>query len=154
MKKRLPVIVVIGVIKKGEKYLLTKRQSPKNEWNKWQFPGGGLEFGEKLEEAIKREINEELGVKVKVEKIIFPIIEIIRKNDNFHGVFFVFLCQMINKKDPIKINFEASEYGWFTKEEIKKLDSLLGTQEIIDAIENSSDKSEAFFQMPLCLTDS
>lgn len=153
MNKRLPVPVVIGVIKNGKKYLLTKRQSPKNEWNKWQFPGGGVEVGEKLEEAIKREIDEEVGIKVKVKKMIFPIIEIIRKKDRFHGIFFIFLLRMIKSDQSIKLNSEASTYGWFTKDEIKKLDSLLGTREIIDLVENSSDRSEAFFQMPLCLTD-
>jgi hypothetical protein len=40
MKKQI-FPVVIGIIKKDSKYLLTKRQSPKKEWNKWQFQAGG-----------------------------------------------------------------------------------------------------------------
>lgn len=152
LKKRSPVPVVIGVIKNKKKFLLTKRRSPKKEWNKWQFPGGGLKFGEKLEAGLKREIMEEVGIKVKVKKIL-PIIEIIRKKDNFHGIFFVFLCQMIDNKNKIKLNFEASEYGWFTKEEIFKLETLLGTKEIVKIMEIVDDKSPTYFQMPVCLKD-
>jgi ADP-ribose pyrophosphatase len=62
MKKQI-VPVVIGVIKKNGKYLLTKRQSPKKEWNKWQFPGGGLEFFEKMEEAVKERLRR-VGIEI------------------------------------------------------------------------------------------
>lgn len=135
-KKRNPVVAVIGVVKKENQYLLTKRRSPKSEFNKWQFPGGGLEFGERIDEAVKRELKEETGVDAKIIKRLDRVFEIIREKDNFHGVFFVYLCEMTDKNQKIKINSEASEYGWFTKEEILQLDSLEGTKEMINEIES------------------
>jgi 8-oxo-dGTP diphosphatase len=138
-KKKNPVVAVIGVVKKESLYLLTKRRSPKSEWNKWQFPGGGLEFGEKIDEAVKRELKEETGVDVKITKRLDRVFEIIHEKDKFHGVFFVFLCQMIDKNQKIKVNNEASDFGWFTKEGILQLDSLQGTKEIINEIESSID---------------
>lgn len=152
IKKQSPVPVVIGVIKKKGKFLLTKRQSPKKEWNKWQFPGGGLEFGERLIEGLKREVREEVGIDIKIKQFL-PVIEIVRQKDSFHGIFFVFLCQMVNEKDRIKINHEASDYAWLSKEEILKLDTLLGTKEIIEILEKGDNKSEEFFQMPVYLRD-
>jgi len=134
-KKKNPVIVVIGVVKKRNRYLLTKRKTPKSEWNKWQFPGGGLEFGEKLDEGVKRELKEETGVDAKIIKRLNHVFEIIRIKDKFHGVLFVFLCEMIDKNQKIKINDEASDFGWFTKEEVLQLDSLEGTKEIMIEIE-------------------
>lgn len=135
MKKKI-YSVVIGVIKKNNHYLLTKRQSPKKEWNKWQFPGGELKFNESLEKALTRELKEELGVEVKIVKFIPKVFEIRREKDNFHGLFFVFLCNLLNNSQKIVLNSEASEFGWFAKEEILNLDSLQGTKEIINFIEN------------------
>jgi 8-oxo-dGTP diphosphatase len=136
MKKQI-FPVVIGVIKKNGKYLLTKRQSPKKEWNKWQFPGGGLEFFETLEDAVKREIKEETGVEILKVEFIPKVFEIIRPKDNWHGLLFVFRCFPKENNFSVRINSEASEYGWFSFQEILKLDSLLGTKEIASFIEEN-----------------
>ena len=65
------ILFVIAIIKKGDKYLLTKRQEidkkdPKDFLGKWQLPGGGVNFGERVEEAVKREVKEELALDVEV----------------------------------------------------------------------------------------
>lgn len=127
--------VVIGVIKKNGKYLLTKRRSPKKEWNKWQFPGGGLEFFETMEEAIKREMKEEVGVEISKTTFIPKVFEIIRPKDNWHGLLFVFLCVPKQNHFSVKLNSEASEYGWFDFNDILKLESLEGTKEIASFID-------------------
>lgn len=150
IKKQSPIPVVIAVIENKGKFLVTKRRSPKKEWNKWQFPGGQLEFAERLVEGLKREIQEEVGIDIKTKQFL-PIIEIIRQKDKFHGIFFVFLCQMVNEREQIKLNQEASEYMWLSKEEILKLDTLLGTKEIIEILDEVDNKSEEFSQMPVYL---
>jgi len=137
MKKQI-FPVVIGVIKKEKKYLLTKRQSPKKEWNKWQFPGGGVNFFETLEEAIKREIKEETNLEIRKTEFIPKVFEIIRIEEKWHGLLFVFRCFPKDNNLCIKINNEASDYGWFTFDEILKLDSLLGTREIVKFIEENN----------------
>jgi len=137
MKKQI-FPVVIGVIKKDDdNYLLTKRQSPKKEWNKWQFPGGKLKLFETLEEAIKREMKEETGIEVLRVKFVPKVFEIIRPRDKWHGLLFVFRCFPKENNFSVTINNEASEYGWFKLKEILKLDSLLGTKEIASFIDEN-----------------
>jgi len=133
MKKQI-FPVVTGVIEKNGEYLLTKRQSPKKEWNKWQFPGGEVEFFESMEKAIKREIKEEVGIEISKVKFIPKVFEIIRPKDFWHGLLFAFRCFPKEDNFSIKINREASKYGWFNFEEILKLDALLGTKEIVSFI--------------------
>ena len=69
--------VVCGVIVKNNKFLLTKRAD--DEWGEdfeevkafpWQIPGGGLEFGESVEECLHREIKEETGLNVEIVKLL------------------------------------------------------------------------------------
>jgi 8-oxo-dGTP diphosphatase len=127
-KKIYPV--VIGAVKKDNKFLLTKRQSPKKEWNKWQFPGGEVEFGETLHQALKREMLEEIGCEIQIVKKQPKVFEIFRLSDKFHAIFFVYLCQLSDKNCKIKLDKEASAHQWFTIEEIYSLDSLEGTKEI------------------------
>lgn len=63
-KKRARAIIL------HEGKLVTLKRVKKNE-TYWVFPGGGVEEGETLEEALKREIKEELGVEVAVGEMIF-----------------------------------------------------------------------------------
>lgn len=66
MRKRVAAIII-----KDNKILLLRRIKDGREY--FVFPGGGIEKGESLEEAIIREAQEELGLKIKIEKLLFQI---------------------------------------------------------------------------------
>lgn len=51
---------------KGEILLMKRSQNAKNEKGKWEAPGGAVEFGETLEKAIRREMQEELGIDIEI----------------------------------------------------------------------------------------
>jgi A/G-specific adenine glycosylase len=59
-------IVTAAVIRDGDKVLITRRPAKGLLGGMWEFPGGKVEPGESLEQALAREIKEELGVKIKV----------------------------------------------------------------------------------------
>ena len=62
---RVPVDVAVGVLIDAEgRFLLTSRPEGKVYAGYWEFPGGKLEAGESVEEALRRELHEELGIKI------------------------------------------------------------------------------------------
>ncbi|NTU72706.1 NUDIX hydrolase [Candidatus Roizmanbacteria bacterium] len=124
--------VVVTIIQKGDTFLLTRRHE-ENESSKyhnlWQFPGGGMEFGETTEQTGIREAREELGINIIIEKLITPLRIEVRKT--WQGLFICYLCTMEDEYAPIVLNEEANQYGWFTEEEIKKLPSMPLTYETV-----------------------
>ena len=67
-KLKSPILTTDGVILKNRKILLVKRQIPPFI-GYWVIPGGHVNYGERVEEALKRELKEELGIPVKIKKL-------------------------------------------------------------------------------------
>ncbi|OEE70090.1 thiamine-phosphate phosphorylase [Enterovibrio norvegicus FF-33] len=66
MEESAPILVVAGVIADGQRVLITQRYDQDSEAGLWEFPGGKVEEGETDQEALARELIEELSVEVKV----------------------------------------------------------------------------------------
>lgn len=131
------VPVIIAAIKKDYRFLMTKRihldpEDKKIYHGAWQLPGGGLEFGEKTKEALHREILEETGMHIEIIKLLPKIYTEVRRN--WQGLFIVYLCKLVNENEEIKLNEEASEYGWFTYTEAVRVKTLPGTTQIMNDI--------------------
>ncbi len=63
--ERTPVDVAVGVLIDGQgRFLLTSRPVGKVYAGYWEFPGGKLEAGETVEQALRRELHEELGISI------------------------------------------------------------------------------------------
>ena len=76
---RRPVDVAVGVLIDGTgRFLLTSRPQGKVYAGHWEFPGGKLEPGETVEQALRRELHEELGIEIgaaqpwKIELMDYP----------------------------------------------------------------------------------
>jgi 8-oxo-dGTP diphosphatase len=115
--KKEPRVVVAAIIKNGDKLLLTKEIIESGR-EFWIFPGGGVNFGESLEEAIKREIKEELGMEIKVEKLL-GFKEAIFPKYNYHNLIFFYLATPLNELS-IKEK-KVLETCYFELKEIEKL---------------------------------
>ena len=61
-----PINVVAAIIKKEDYYFIAQRNKNKYMGLKWEFPGGKVETGETFEEALGREIKEELNIKINI----------------------------------------------------------------------------------------
>lgn len=67
---------------------VTKRKDIQNYYT---FPGGGLEEGETLEEGVKREVEEEFGIKVEIEELLFETF-----SEKFQQKEYYFLCKYVS----------------------------------------------------------
>lgn len=128
MNTKLPKIIVAALIEKNDKILLIKERLEDNKEH-WIVPGGTVEFGESLEEALKREIKEETGLVVDAVKYI-DFTEAIYVNYDYHTVIFFFSTKPLNEN--ITLDQKILDAQFFKKEEIKKLDLITSAQWILD----------------------
>jgi len=97
---------------KNEALLVKRGVKSKNEVGVWSKPGGTVEFGEKVEDAVKREIKEELGVDIKLSKFLGFTNHII-KSENQHWVTFNYLAKIIEGEPKIMEPEKIAEIKWF-----------------------------------------
>lgn len=65
--------VVCAIIERDGRFLIARRPAGKHLARKWEFPGGKVEAGESEVEALKRELLEELGVRVEILERLTPV---------------------------------------------------------------------------------
>ena len=122
--------VVAAVIKSGNKIYATQRGYGEFKGG-WEFPGGKIEQGETSQEALVREIEEELETKIKVNDLIDTI-----EYDypTFHLSMECFWCEII-KGNLVLLEAEAAK--WLTKEELYSVDWLPADLLLIPKIEEN-----------------
>jgi 8-oxo-dGTP diphosphatase len=125
----IPVAGVGAVVFYGEKILLIKRGKEPSK-GKWSVPGGGVELGETLYEAARREVMEECSVEIEVERVMDAADNIVKDTKGhirFHYIIIDLLAKY--KSGEIKAGDDAEECGWFTPAEaaIKDLTPTLRT---------------------------
>lgn len=114
---------VFGVATKGvvfnpelKKYLVLKKSLAEDiNPDTYEFPGGRLQFGEELEEAVKREIKEETGLDVLTQRM-FNAWTFTKKDKGFQLTGIDFLC--ITNQEEIHLGEEHSRAEWLNVEEI------------------------------------
>ena len=118
--------VVAAIIRKGDKIFATQRGY--GEWKDWwEFPGGKMEAGETPEEALKREIQEELSTEISVDEFLctieydYPV---------FHITMHCYLCSLLT--ESLHLN-EHEAAKWLTKDELDSVQWLPADLEVIKA---------------------
>lgn len=103
--------VVAAIIRKGDKVFATQRgYGDFKDW--WEFPGGKIEPGEKPEEALVREIQEELSTEISVDKFLYTVDWDYPK---FHLTMHCFMCSLVT--EALHLN-EHEAAKWLEKGEI------------------------------------
>lgn len=121
--------VAVAVIEQDGKFLVGKRAQDKPYAGKWAFLGGKLEKGETPEEALRREVREELGMEVEIVREI-PVTNV----DLPDGQTFRlhrFVCKI--GQGPTKL-VAHDELRWVTPEELRELDFLDSNKTIFSSL--------------------
>ena len=124
------VRVVAAVIRDGDRIFATARGYGEYKgW--WEFPGGKIEAGETPEEALVREIHEELDTEIRVGELIDTI-----EYDypTFHLSMDCFWAKVVAGRLVLK---EAEDARWLTKELLESVQWLPADRTIIDALKKN-----------------
>jgi 8-oxo-dGTP diphosphatase len=114
MKK---IEVVAAIIKKGDRVFATQRGY--GDWKDWwEFPGGKMEPGETPEEALKREIREELDAEISVDKFLETIDY---DYPQFHLTMHCFLCSLVG--EALHLN-EHEAARWLSAQNLNTVEWL------------------------------
>ena len=124
MKK---IEVVAAIIVKEKKVFATQRGYGEFK-DGWEFPGGKIELGESSEEALVREIREELDVDIKVGRLLETV-----EYDypRFHLTMHCFICELLSEEIILK---EHEDAIWLAEEELDSVDWLPADVNLIDKI--------------------
>ena len=144
--------VVAAIIRKNDKIFATQRgYGDFKDW--WEFPGGKMEPGETPEEALKREIQEELSTDISIDEFICTVeydypqltsgracsrseepkqaLLSSRSSAAFHLTMHCYFCSLLS--EALHLNeHEASK--WLTKEDLKSVQWLPADLEVIEKI--------------------
>ena len=132
MKKHYTVSAAIIV--ENKKILCVQRNKGKYDYisYKYEFPGGKLEEGEKEEDALKREISEELNLEIDVaEKFLVVTHEYLDFNLTMHS----YLCKANTEKLVLKEHIDAK---WLYKYELIELDWAAADLPIVSKLINTN----------------
>lgn len=121
--------VVAAIIQKGNKLFATQRGYGDFK-DGWEFPGGKIEHGETPQEALKREIKEELNTEIKVGELL-DIVEY--DYPDFHLIMHCFMCEIVSGELEL-LEHEAAK--WLKKDELESVEWLPADVELANKLKN------------------
>jgi 8-oxo-dGTP diphosphatase len=129
---RLPVDVAVGVLVRSDGLvLLTSRPAGKVYAGYWEFPGGKLEAGESVEQALRRELQEEIGITIgaahlwKEKKVDYP-----------HGLVHLHFCKVYEWAGSLQMR-ESQQFSW-ERLPVTCAPVLPGTIPVLDWLESEA----------------
>ena len=127
----MKTIEVVAAIIMNDNKILTTRRGYGECMNMWEFPGGKMELEETKEEALIREIKEELELDIEVSQFITTVDY---DYPNFHLKMHCFWCEVISGNLVLK-EHEAAK--WLGKEDIDTVAWLPADLEIVEIIKRA-----------------
>src|SRR4051812_14096463 len=134
VKKTKQITVVVGIIIKDDTVLMVQRFEPEcpEAHLKWEFAGGKVDYGETVQQALKREIYEETGIVAKVGSLI----DYVETNyweyewGTQQTLVFGFKCDFIRQEKVAK-DHHTNAVEWVPIEEALKRDTLPAVRDLI-----------------------
>jgi ADP-ribose pyrophosphatase YjhB (NUDIX family) len=98
----------------------------------WSLPGGVLECGETLREAVVREAREETGLVIETGEMLGVYERVIRSDEGrvrYHYVLIDFLCRLV--AGDLKAGSDAADVRWFTRDELPALKLAYDANDVV-----------------------
>ena len=130
MRDEPPTLVSAGIITKGDRILICQRHHADPYGLQWEFPGGKVRDGERLEDSLRRELAEELSIEAEVGEEVFRL----RHRYPDRHVEVVFLCVPAFRGMIRNQVFEA--IAWAPRLELASYNFLEADQAIVRRIAN------------------
>jgi 8-oxo-dGTP diphosphatase len=127
-----PLLGVGGIVFAGEKVLLVERGNPPLE-GLWSLPGGLVETGERLEDAVAREVFEETGLRVTAQSLATVFERIMPDSAGraeYHYVLVDFYCTLLG--GDLRPGDDSRRAEWFDLSALGSLPMTAGTREVIE----------------------
>lgn len=112
-------IVVTGILKDKDLFLVVRRSKEDDLYpGCWEFPGGHIEFGETISDALKRELKEEIGFSDFDNPIITNYTDEVKEKSGktIHNIELDFIIEANKENINITLSKEHTEYAWVPKE--------------------------------------
>jgi 8-oxo-dGTP diphosphatase len=134
MKREYPQspLVGIGAVIVEQNRVLLIRRGTAPLLGEWSLPGGVLECGETLREAVVRETREETGLLVETGEMLGVYERLIRDDEGrlrYHYVLIDFLCRPVS--GDLKAGSDAADVRWFTRDELPPLNLADDTNDVL-----------------------
>ena len=117
----------------GRVFLAKRGSLARNERNRWEFPGGGVEFGETLVHALVREIAEEYGCEIEVQELLCVVDHII-PDEGQHWVSPMFICRVESGTPHICEPHKCEKIGWFAIDEIPEAKLTIASRKGLESL--------------------
>lgn len=122
--------VVAAIIQRGEAFLCLQRGPSKYDYiaHKWEFPGGKVEVGETHQQALVREIKEELGLDISVDSLLLTLTH---EYPDFIITMHGLLCSSVG--DELVLH-EHVDFAWLMTSSLPSLDWAAADVPLVEAL--------------------
>jgi mutator protein MutT len=136
-------VTASGIIIESAKVLLLKRLPTRKVWPSiWDVPGGTLEPFETVEQALRRELSEEVGLNVRS----FEYLDTVNEIEPASGMDYVNFMFVVTSWEGSPYNaapFEHEKLGWFSLREVLELPMVASIRELVAQVMSSKTYREA-----------
>lgn len=131
-KEHIVTSVVAVIVDDDGRVLLTRRSIPPF-LDLWVMPGGKIDLGEPILEALKREVHEEVGLEVEVNCLIDVFEHLTPGEDNCHFVILYYRCRPLHC-DIVHNEHEVAEAVWVASHELTNYAIPAGARFILEKV--------------------
>lgn len=136
MKREYPEgpVTGTGVIILDEGRVLIIKRAFEPSKGRWSIPGGVVELGEKVRDAAKREVHEELGLEVEIKDVVDVLDNVVYEGERIKYHFVLVDFWAVVKGGQLRLSHECLDAQWIRRDELDDYDVTKGARKAIEKV--------------------